>query len=1641
MATFDSDLFQKINTFQQQQRTAFSQVDPTVAASLADYHNRYPWMAPDAKWSLAKAGIDPTDPTAQTAAAAAAHLEVNNGLGFAPIGSPVTRPAAPPDTTDVFTRLEQLRNQHTGAPLPALQQPAGQSPMQQIIGDNWKNLRPPVQALLAGVTFEQDDQFKQKLGLRSDQVLYKLGGTFSSLSYDLKKLVEDTVAKYGDANKMDASVDYISPNGGTVKGSGASEYASPDSTPYVSVSQPVKFDKPALQLGGYDIGDLGPVMPIIRTGMMVLSAPHQELTGAFRDLYDLAQSVHEGHPSLPDIGSQSDLGVAIGDLVHGRPVDTGSGFFVNPQSPVAQERFRREAAHGVYANGEPITLGRSFANDVLMLQPGSKPAMLLSGLVDASSAIAADPTVWGLKAFSSVRETKNLLGAENSATRAVQAWKDTGQVTAGLRAFQDAGGLAGLHPTITPAGVNAWLDAPERLPTLQKIADTASPRTIWEGLNRQVDPAVAAQLADANTPADVAQVLRSHLGTEVRTPFGVSDFGSSRPFNLGLSSDPQAILKTPNRWAAMMPHSQVDGTSLQANAVELTRAASLLKAPPDQLESWFNDMARTTEPFQRQQVWQQVMDDTAERLLGKGVPASRANQLTRMAQARQAADSTYAVQEVAGGRGSVTGTPVIDGTPSIIKDSQPLMLSQTLNGDIPLPDFRALRRALSSKPVQAVLQNPLLTWRSKANLAAAGYEGVPETALYNLQKVWKGLQISTVKTMLKVLGDEQFAIGSRGYTSMFTHPIDAASIILGTPQAELPEDAGYLARLRDASAGAVRWGAGKLPGVEPSLTTTVEGHSFDDLQKLQQVASHGIDASVSDPGVLHANNWQVLEHNPGVNDAEFLDAHARHLAQFAASPDTRGFVKAGSLQQAQDWYWDGPGAEYRRLLATDSAYQDTGLDVSRAVSDEHVAKVLNQIQTVTNGNPDLVNAIASGRLGDTAVFNTVRDGTPRVSQNFVNKLGDYTADLPNVTIQQKALYSKDLARKQLADQFFSRMIHTLLGTPSAVLSKSPLFRQAYWERIADTAPFMTPDAQAAAVRIAENEARLTPDLLNELKQKIAFGNRTSVPFSGTLELDQADQLAQNHALNVVQQTTHEFSDRSQAFDMLRLLTPFGEVWRKTIKRWASIVNQNPAVVERFRQGFEALRSPDLGAFMGEPAGQGFFHTDQNGQEVFTVPGSEWATQALTGVPVPLVGNVKGLSLGTEFFPAFGPVASIPVAWTMSKLNVPMPVQETIFPYGAPKNYGDLVNYLPSWAQKAFGQDRPTSPDSVRTFNNTVIDYLRYGLTNGDYHLDTPAGIQQAMEDATNKAHTLYWIRGAAQFFVPGAPSPQMLVRDKTGRLIDAGLLVQDFKKLQDQDPNTAGQKFLDMYGPDIFRSMTSKSYAYTFGIPTSADSAAWVDDHSSVKRDFPHIYGYFAPPSDPNQFDYNIYLQQLQPGQGRAPLSPEQWAKVANARLAALQYGTALDKVDKINNGKPPDANQRAWLSAKKRQLMAQYPGYEESLYGGNGLPARSDPKLLTDEAAAAAKDPTVQSTDAGQGLVAYMAKQKLVDDEWTKAGFAAGTWQTSAGDYAISLRNWMRQQAAKVEAQHPQFGPLFEDVFGRAMRDDTNPNALTPGG
>ena len=1670
----DGDGLAKLRRLEQLRETAAVQAsDPAVAQRAAAYHEQYPWMAPDAKWSLAKAGISPISETARAAALAAAHMEVNQGFAFAAPGSPVTRPAGPVDVTAVARSLDQIRQQQ-----PQTEDPAqfaappkitGKAVVESLAGpDAWNALQPDEQARLNGLSFVQGHN-----PYANDNSTYEVKGDVSDpYVADLlqRVLPSNSVRLWGPWKVHEKDV-----NGNPMStvGLGQKDLGGP---PQITFTGKVHQDDPnafgAIGASGLQAAGVGEVLtPLLRTGFAAMAAPLQELQGQIRNVH---QALNGENPDWTE--SQSDLGIAAGDLLAGRKVDLGSGVFVDPTSHSVQERQRRELERGTIG-GQAITLGRLAAG--IVSEPGSQPYRLLSGLVDARLAMKLDPTAFALKEAGAVREANKLFSEPGSIQQGIRAFRATGHWSDALNTFQDAGGISSMtRGIVTPRAANAWVDSPEQLPLWQRFADQTDTYTIDKALGGG-HPELAWQLAhNADTPEQVVATIRDHLGLTIRTKptlAGLSDkFERSRISPLFGRETDQATYRAsvPSKWVAMMPGSEVAADDVAANVRELERAASLTKMPDADFRALYDRMAGATSNHERLAVWETAMHDTFTRILNPKLTAhvdelraavkaapdnaqladdllaaskkllaqkEKASRLTQLWREQETVDKIYSQDKVGKGLGMFDNQATVDGKLQVM-DSRPHLLAQHLNGTIPLPDWRAVRTALS--PLAPVMENPFIS-------------GAEHLAEFTQNHIWKPLQVATVKTMFKILGDEQAMLAARGLDGVFNHPLSALSIILATPLAELSDEGGRIAHMFAAGKYGIVKGArkvaGAIPGVDASgrLRVTVTGHDFEDIQRLQSIASHGLDATIPDPlGVVHAENWQTLTRTAD-NVEEFAKAWGRDLGQYAASPESRGFARFGTLQEAQDAFWDGALAKHRISLSTASREGHPEL-LTRAGSDHYVDLTMQQIAAKTNGNPDLVEAIATGRLKGTPIWATAADGTPKVTSKFAAKLENYIDDAPTVTRQQKAVYVKGSAKAEMLNKIVHRSLQMTLGTPSAIVSKIPMTRQVYWRDIIEKAPFMTADAQAEAVRIATNEANIGPSLLADLKKAISIGNRTRTPFSGTISLEQADIMAQGRALDLVEKMTDEAANRSQFMDVLRILSPFGEVWRKTFLRWGSNIAQNPAIIRRAQQGWEAAHGKDLGALMGAPADQGFFHTDSYGQEVFSIPGAEFATAAATGHPIPLAGSVQGLSLGAEFIPPLGPVGSLPVAMLLREVNAGPDVEKVIFPFGAPKDLKDVVTSMPNWFQRMFGANRATSPDSIRTFANSVKDVLRAGMTSGEYDMHTPEGISAAVEDATKKAHNLNFVRGAAQFFIPGAPAPQPIVYDQGGRALDAAALIAEYHNLSDPtkldangvpgDPNTAGERFLAKYGPDIFGAVTAKSYSYIYGLPTSTGSAEWVDAHRDVKRDLPNIYGYFAPPSDPNNFDYGVYVDQLNPGQGRAQLSPEQWARVQNARVAAIQYGIQRDKVIAANGGKEPDKGQRAWLASVKQKLIDYYPGYADALYGGGGLPDRADPKLLVMEAKKALDNPTVKATDAGKGLELYWRQRKAVDDQWVAAGYVSGSWASSTNAWALQLRDYLRGVGAKITSVHAQFGPLMESVFEREMRDDTNPADLTGG-
>jgi len=208
----------------------------------------------------------------------------------------------------------------------------------------------------------------------------------------------------------------------------------------------------------------------------------------------------------------------------------------------------------------------------------------------------------------------------------------------------------------------------------------------------------------------------------------------------------------------------------------------------------------------------------------------------------------------------------------------------------------------------------------------------------------------------------------------------------------------------------------------------------------------------------------------------------------------------------------------------------------------------------------------------------------------------------------------------------------------------------------------------------------------------------------------------------------------------------------------------------------------------------------------------------------------------------------------------------------------------------------------------------------------------------------------------------------------------------------------------------------------------WMRENPSAEKDYPNVFGYFAPKSDdPNDFDYNAYLRALETG-ARKPLTPEQFVYLGNARLAAIQYDTAKTKVQEMSGGKPSDS-QRSWLRTVQDALIKEYPGYGQSLNGGLGLTERADKTQQLRELQDAVKDPKLGNTETGKALSLYLTARDKAQESAKASGLAG--FQTAKS--ARGTRDWLRTIGNALVNEHPAFAPLWEQILSREMNEDTD--------
>ena len=1152
------------------------------------------------------------------------------------------------------------------------------------------------------------------------------------------------------------------------------------------------------------------------------------------------------------------------------------------------------------------------------------------------------------------------LGAAGESKRLFQA--------ADLAGEESAGVVRGLRLGLSGPTAEKWLDSTGGIERVRWLAETSSPTRVWQGLNRKVNLDLATRLADTTTPEEVRTILGGELGKPGALGTSIREVSTvDMPF---AGRAPRAPNEMPSR-------GPIDAWDKDVVGSEMERWLHNAHADDDTIARHVDRVARAEDPISLNAAIRDSLREADGILDRAGVtdPKLR-SQLTRLhSDAHEEASATYRAtitdQTPTYNTLNVAGTAVHDAGAHLYIEHAPRYLT--------LPDARRIRRLTSKYPnIMTGVKNQ-----------AGGELRIPFAAAEAFQnEIWKPFQLVTrIAWPIRVIGEEQIRMAAAGYDSMFKHP---------------------LSHIADAFS--------RKPHADMLGDVVEEGNAF----KNSMTATHGgwLDRAVP-------VGTKTTYYKANLHEADpFVESWASEMLRLHADPVARYVANADSLEEAKTWFSRGAGNKFRGGLAK----AHPGKFDSAEQADAYIETVAQRLAHAHGHDADLIDAIRTGKLGDEPLLNGSRLNR-RAVKALEPKVDEFAPD-KLIGEEMRTVRGRPTSQVTRAwDRATDAAFGWLMTKPSNRLSRSPTFRQEYWREAARLVPFASEDTKAAIVAAAQ-DAGISKRALKRLEQARP---------TGALTLAEVDVLAKGRALDQTKELLYDLSRKGRFFDAARIVMPFGEAWHEVMTRWFGangLVWRHPQTVRRFQQVVQGARGEDTGKLLGGQDGQGFFWTNEFGEEVFIYPGSQLLTQHLLGVPVPLTGRVQGLSMFGTLMPGLGPVTQIPVGWFLAskpgpdafkqlltnventKLGPLGTVKEQVLPFGATgaEDQGDIfnaLNYMPPWIKA--GIDWASGGDgNEQAWATTVMETAGYLRSTGRYG-DSVADQQQLLEDAQFEARNLYLIKALTGNVAPASPDFEFMLENDRGDLLRASALAQELRDMRDQDPETAGQRFLDKYGTDLYAVIgTSKTTSAEVGTPTTAEGVAWVKAHSGITGDLPHTYGLFAPTGGGD--DLSLYRKDLRTGKA-IRLNPETWI-----RLQQNTLGNALWAQAKAQVGDSTTKAEQDWLNSIADGIRQEHPGWGDTAGRLESAPTQ----VMVDELYRAVDNPDLAGTDAVKGLRLYlMARDKAMAFAQDNDVESFRTAKSMA-----DTRLWLNDIAAEITDLHPDFAPIWDFVLSHETRD-----------
>jgi len=901
-------------------------------------------------------------------------------------------------------------------------------------------------------------------------------------------------------------------------------------------------------------------------------------------------------------------------------------------------------------------------------------------------------------------------------------------------------------------------------------------------------------------------------------------------------------------------------------------------------------------------------------------------------------------------------------------------------------------------------------------------------------QVWRKARLFRPAWGVRVVGEEQARLWQYGLDGLFNHPVQALAIVLGAnPESRLGRKLAALpsALVADADDNIVK-----------ALTKRV-GRSFIDDIGAWQGDAKGVPFVFDDPDFAESLNKpfsDIFESATPRGVAQSANAAGDHRLWTTATrgdprwngavvdevirlrndPIARAVAQADNPEAAKQWLLGEGRKSFDQVFRPERVVR-TAPDAAPKMVGEltpqeldrmagwYVDTVYSRLHGVSAGNDMIFDAIRTGTLDGTNLtigkgYDSLVDSVKRFADEGWEGPTHVRAPLPR---------GKGLTKS--AGHFVDQVMWELMPRPSNYLSRSPAFRQLYWRRAEELAPFL--DAADRIKMLANAKAAGVPA---SIRQRI-LGIPTSADSIGLNELD---RLSKGYALQTTKDLLYDLSERGQMWDQLRLLFPFGEAYQEVLSRWAKGVAQNPKILRRLGQGVALAR------------GSGVFEKGPFGQEVFTYGPAEWIGEKMMdltgteGVPVPISGSVSGLNIAGNGLPGVGPVVQIPLSYL--KRNSPgfdkwlqtdefgKNIYDFVFPYGdqfsgnIPNDIAELV--LPTWVGRVLVG--VGNPEGDKEFGNTVGYMMNYYASTGKYDLHGPDAVEESdrlLKDATKAAKFFMIFRGLSSATLPTAPIPRWALRDKNNKLVEQTVIRDKYYDRLTKDGGDAAFEWLiDTYGDAAF--LVAQGMSTTTGFtPRTEKQWSWVAKNPKVRDLYPETYGLFAPEDPKGEFDFTGY--QLTEGRERERLSPKQRLDLANHRLASYIYDKAAGRYGEDIDDETQDA-----LDNLKMALEEEYPGYN------TGAVDYASTKRRILELTRAVDDKELAKVRPGAvaGVRDYLTLRDKALEMQDERGLTSR--QVSTAQDAADIRAWLKKYGRKIVEDHPQFRQLWQQVFMREL-------------